>query len=185
VTAAASKAAEQACRLAGRLTLWRDLDARAVTGAEGSLLSFAGKLPGMAARLALVLAALDWATEGGAELGDVTAAQFGRAAHLAEAYLLPMARRAYAGASGPKPERAARRLLALLGKQGWTTFTARQALRLDRAGLSAAATGGSPPACPSRAPAGAGSPDASRVTHTSYACICLPVQGTETHLRRF
>jgi hypothetical protein len=32
--------------------------------AEGLLLSFVGKLPGMAARLSLVLAFLDWAAEG-------------------------------------------------------------------------------------------------------------------------
>jgi hypothetical protein len=37
------------------------------SAAEGLLLSFIGKLPGMAARLALVLAALDWAAEGGDE----------------------------------------------------------------------------------------------------------------------
>lgn len=34
VTGYASKAAEQACRIAGVLTLWRDLDARDVTGAD-------------------------------------------------------------------------------------------------------------------------------------------------------
>jgi hypothetical protein len=33
-------------------------------GAEGLMLSFLGKLPGMTARLALVLAFLDWAADG-------------------------------------------------------------------------------------------------------------------------
>ena len=60
---------------------------------------------------------------------------FGRAAHLVEAYFLPMARRAYADAATPKPERAARRLVAIIRDQGWQRFTSRDVLRLDRAGL--------------------------------------------------
>jgi hypothetical protein len=107
-------------------------------GAEGLLLSFIGKLPGMAARLALVLAFLDWAAEGGGEPREVAVQHLGRAAHLAEAYLLPMARRAYAAASAPKAERAARRLVGIIRKQGWRHFTAREVLRLGRAGLGTA-----------------------------------------------
>jgi hypothetical protein len=103
--------------------------------AEGLLLSFIGKLPGMAARLALVLALLDWAGDGADYPHDVDAGHFARAALLVESYLLPMARRAYADASTPKAERAARRLVAIIREQGWQRFTSRDVLRLDRAGL--------------------------------------------------
>jgi len=108
-------------------------------GAEGLLLSFTGKLPGMVARLALVLAFLDWATEGGGEPREITALHFSRAAHLVEAYFLPMARRAYADASTPKAERAARRIVGVIREHGWGRFTARDVLRLERAGLATAA----------------------------------------------
>lgn len=107
--------------------------------AEGLMLSFVGKLPGLAARLALVLAHLDWAAEGAGEPREITVAHFGRAAHLVEAYVLPMARRAYADAATPKAERAARRLVGIIREQGWRRFTSRDVLRLDRAGLGTAA----------------------------------------------
>lgn len=107
--------------------------------AEGLMLSFIGKLPGLTARLALVLAFLDWAAEGAEEPREITHQHFGRAAHLVEAYLLPMARRAYADAATPKAERAARRLVTNIREQGWQRFTSRDVLRLDRAGLGTAA----------------------------------------------
>ena len=103
--------------------------------ADGLLLSFIGKLPGLAARLSLVLGCLDWAADGAEEPHEITASEFGRAAHLVEAYLLPMARRAYADAATPKAERAARRLVGIIREQGWRSFTSRDVLRLDRAGL--------------------------------------------------
>jgi hypothetical protein len=109
------------------------------TGAEGLMLSFLGKLPGLTARLALVLAFLDWAADGAEEPHEITVQHFGRAAHLVEAYLLPMARRAYADAATPKAERAARRLVGIIQEQGWHRFTSRDVLRLDRAGLDTAA----------------------------------------------
>jgi len=109
------------------------------TGTEGLMLSFVGKLPGLAARLALVLACLDWAADGADEPREISQQHFGRAAHLVEAYLLPMARRAYADAAAPKAERAARRLVAIIREQGWQCFTSRDVLRLDRAGLGTAA----------------------------------------------
>ena len=97
-------------------------------GADGLMLSFVGKLPGMAARLALVLGFLDWAADGAEEPHEITHRHFGRAAHLVEAYLLPMARRAYADAATPKPERAARRLVGIIREQGWQRFTSRDVL---------------------------------------------------------
>lgn len=102
---------------------------------EGLMLSFVGKLPGLAARLSLVLGCLDYATGEAGEFREVTASEFGRAAHLTEAYFLPMARRAYAEAATPKGDRAARRLVSIIREQGWQSFTARQVLRLDRPAL--------------------------------------------------
>jgi hypothetical protein len=107
--------------------------------AEGLLLSFIGKLPGMAARLAVVRAHLDWTAEGAEEPQAIGVQHFGRAAHLAEAHVPPMARRSYADASVPKAERGARRLAAIIIEHGWRAFTSREVLRLDRAGLNTAA----------------------------------------------
>lgn len=107
--------------------------------AEGLMLSFVGKLPGLAARLSLVLGCLDHAADDAEEPKEITPSEFGRAAHLVEAYVLPMARRAYADAATPKADRAARRLVRIIREQGWRSFTARQVLRLDRSGLASKA----------------------------------------------
>lgn len=108
------------------------------TGAEGLLLSFIGKLPGFAVRLSMILAMLPWASGDAEEPSEIGAAHFGRAAHFCEAYLLGMARRAYAETSGSKGGRAARRLVELLREMRWTSFTSRDVGRMDRAGLSKA-----------------------------------------------
>ena len=103
-------------------------------GAEGLLLSFIGKMPGFAVRLALVLAMLDWAGGDEDEPREITPWHFGRAAHMTDQYLAPMARRAYA--EGGTGERAARRLLSLIRETGWKSFTARDVRRMQRSGLS-------------------------------------------------
>lgn len=105
------------------------------TGTEGLLLSFIGKLPGLAARLALVLAFLDYAATGREAPEAIGIDAVGRAAHFIETYALPMARRAYADASLPKSERAARRLAAILAEGKMERFTTREILRLERNGL--------------------------------------------------
>jgi hypothetical protein len=84
--------------------------------AEGLLLSFIGKLPGLCARLSLILTYLDWVASGGDEPIEIDAATFARATRFIETYALPMARRAYADASLSKREQAARRLLAINGR---------------------------------------------------------------------
>jgi hypothetical protein len=109
------------------------------TGAEGLMLSFTGKLPGLAARLALVLAFLDWAAEGAPQPDEVGADHFRRAAELVGNYLLPMARRTYADAAVSQAERSAQRLVATIQEMGWQRFTSRQVLKLERAGLATAA----------------------------------------------
>ena len=112
----------------------RDLKAKA----DGLLLSYIDKLPGMTIRLALVLSYLDWATGAEEEAHQITAADFKRAALFVTSYALPMAQRAYAGASLSKTERAARRLVAIIREQVWERFTSREVLRLDRSGLATA-----------------------------------------------
>lgn len=106
--------------------------------AEGLLLSFIGKLPGLTVRLSLVLAMLDWAAGESEEPLEISAAHFDRASYLISYYALPMARRSYADASLTKGERAARRLIRLLKEQGWPRFASRDVLRLNRTGLGRA-----------------------------------------------
>ncbi|TMV93601.1 DUF3987 domain-containing protein [Thioclava sp. BHET1] len=108
-------------------------------GADGLLLSFIGKLPGLAVRLSLILSYLDWAMSDASEPHEVTHDAFERAAHFIEFYALPMARRAYADASASKAERGARRLLDAVRARGWPRFSSREALRLDLSGLGTVA----------------------------------------------
>ena len=107
--------------------------------AEGLMLSFIGKLPGLTVRLALILAHLDWLAGETSEPREIGIAPFDRAAHLEEAYALPMARRAYGDAALPRTDRAALRLVETIRDYGWPQFTSRDVLRLDRPGLGSAA----------------------------------------------
>ena len=120
---------------------WRTACAEWEAGAEGLLLSYIGKLPGMAARLSLVLSAIGFAFDGEADPAQrqITPAAFGRACHFLESYALPMARRAYGDASGTQAERAGRRLAGLIGEMGWQAFTAREVRRMQRKGLDSMA----------------------------------------------
>lgn len=104
--------------------------------ADGLMLSFIGKLPGLTARLSLVLAFLEWAMEKAERPHNINVDNFGRAAHMVEAYIIPMARRAYADASTSAAERSARQLVQVICEQGWSRFTTSDVLRLDRSGLS-------------------------------------------------
>ena len=103
--------------------------------AEGLLLSFMGKMPGLSIRISLILAFLDFAAEGAERPREITPDHYGRAAYLVEHYILPMARRAYAGASVPEVERSALRLVALVRKKQLMQFSSRQVLRGEHAGL--------------------------------------------------
>lgn len=99
---------------------------------EGLLLSFMGKLSGMAARLSMVIAMIEWASGEADMPKEITIDHFGRAAHLVEAYILPMARRAYAEQNGSPAHRAARVLAALIREEGWDSFTPRDVRRKQR-----------------------------------------------------
>jgi len=102
---------------------------------DGLLLSFIGKLPGLAVRLALILAYLDWAAGERDEVDEIGTEYFCKAAHFIEAYALPMARRAYADGSLPKETRAATKLAAIIIENRWERFTTSDVLRLNRSGL--------------------------------------------------
>lgn len=103
--------------------------------AEGLLLSYLGKLPGIAVRLSLVIALMEWAS-GETSLADkVTLDHFERAALLVESYLVPMTRRAYAEQSGGPAQKSARALVALIRGEAWTSFTAREVRRKQRSHL--------------------------------------------------
>lgn len=108
-------------------------------GADGLLLSFIGKLPGLSVRLSLILTYLDWLTGRDMEPIEIDAGTFERAALFIESYALPMVRRSYANASLSKAERAARRLLTMIQDHAWAHFSSREVLRLDRKGLDKAA----------------------------------------------
>ena len=123
---------EEAC---DRLDTLRKYIREQESKAEGLLLSFLSKLPGMTIRLALVLSYLDWAIRPGEEAHQVSAEEFDRAALFVTPYALPMAQRAYANASLSKPERAAHRLVDAIRDQRWERFTSREVLRLNRSGL--------------------------------------------------
>lgn len=108
--------------------------------AEGLLLSYIGKLPGVAVRLSAVLAFLDWAgAPGTPEPERIGVAHFGRACHFVESYVLPMARRAYADASTPAAEQGARRIIDLVRNERLATVKVRDLQRRKLTGLRDAA----------------------------------------------
>lgn len=113
------------------MDVWRSQCSEWEARADGLLLSFIGKLPGIAARLALVLSAVAYAFDGATDprLRGITASEFGRACHFLEEYAVPMARRAYGAASVSKGEHAARVLLSGIVERGWRSFDTRVAMR--------------------------------------------------------
>lgn len=103
---------------------------------SGLLLSFLGKLPSLAVRLSLVVACLDWAAGGDDEPHAITVDHLDRAVRLVEVYLVPMAERAYAEASGTEEVSSGRRLVVLIQEERWTRFTSREVQRKARKGLT-------------------------------------------------
>ena len=106
---------------------------------DGLLLSFIGKLPGMAVRLSLILAFLDWAVGESDEPYEIQEDHFDRARRFVTNYVLPMARRAYAEASIPQLDRQARKLIDVIRQQDWSQFTSREVLRLNTSDMNRAA----------------------------------------------
>jgi hypothetical protein len=97
---------------------WREAAAAMEVGASGLFLSWVGKLPGFAARLALIFAHLSWCTDGrGEPPGEVTEADILRAVTFLSDYAVPMARRAFGEAALPQAEQDSRRLARWLLRQ--------------------------------------------------------------------
>jgi len=107
--------------------------------AEGLILSFLGKLPGIAVRLSLVIQYLDWASEGNSEPDQISSDTLDRAVSLVMNYLLPMAHRAYAEASVPEDLAKALRLVRCIRENSWKTLSTRDVLRRNIRGLSKSA----------------------------------------------
>lgn len=97
---------------AAALQEWREEAARLEADAAGLFLSWAGKLPGFALRLAVVFAHLEWlaASDGTAPPGEVDANAVARACGFLADYAVPMARRVFGEAALPAGERDGRRL---------------------------------------------------------------------------
>lgn len=106
---------------------------------KGLRLSFLGKLPGLAVRLSLILAALDWADGQTRDLTAIDARHLDRALRLVWDYILPMARRACADASLSVDDRKALRLVEHLRREGSAVFTSREILRAGLQGMAEAA----------------------------------------------
>ena len=97
---------------------WREAAAAMEVGAGGLFLSWVGKLPGFAARLALIFAHLAWCADGRREPpSEVTEADILRAMTFLADYAVPMARRAFGEAALPQAERDSRRLARWLLRQ--------------------------------------------------------------------
>jgi hypothetical protein len=97
---------------------WREQAAVMEAAASGLFLSWVGKLPGFAARLAVIFAHLAWCATGrGDPPADVTEADVLRAVVFLQDYAVPMARRAFGEAALPQAERDSRRLARWLLRQ--------------------------------------------------------------------
>jgi hypothetical protein len=91
---------------------WREDAARMEADASGLFLSWLGKLPGFALRLAVVFQHLAWLAEddGAAPPVEVGTDAIARACGFLSDYAVPMARRVFGEAALPEAERDARRL---------------------------------------------------------------------------
>lgn len=120
------------------VNIWRQWVRDRENENEGLLVSWLGKLPGMALRLSLVLAALDCA-EREETLINVTKDQFHRATQWLAGYALPMVRRAYGIGGLDAQERAAVKLVDVIRDAGWEAFRTTDLYPMKLKGLRKAA----------------------------------------------
>jgi len=92
--------------------------------AAGLYAGHVGKLPGLVARLSLVLTYLRWAVEGGAEPDSISKGTVGYAAHLVDAYFKPMSRRAFGDAALPEVDRHAASIARYIVRKKLTDINA-------------------------------------------------------------
>ena len=107
--------------------------------ASGLMKSHIGKLPGLAVRVALVLAHLDWAIDPSAEpVTSLNVAHIGRACHYVGEHLRNHAHRAYGVASIPVEIRNARRIAEIIQAENLTQIGTREIQRRELSGLQTA-----------------------------------------------
>lgn len=108
---------------------------------SGLMKSHIGKLPGLAVRVSLVLALLDWAISDdtdGVGVTGITAGHFGRACHYVGEHLRAHAFRAYGAASVPAEVRAARKVAQTILTENLTQISTREIQRREMSGLQTA-----------------------------------------------
>lgn len=107
--------------------------------ASGLFKSHIGKLPGLAVRVACVLAHLDWAAQQGASLPDgIDLSHIDRACHLVGEHLRAHAFRAYGAANAPEEIRNARRIAQIVQKEKPRRLNIREIQRRELGGLQKA-----------------------------------------------
>ena len=103
---------------------WRLEAAKKEEGASGLYLSHLGKVPGLTARLSIILQYLDWAALGGDEPNEISDRSVGYAAHLIDTYFIPMAERTYGSTTLPKAEQKAVTIARCLHRKNVQRFNA-------------------------------------------------------------
>jgi putative DNA primase/helicase len=107
--------------------------------ATGLLRGHVGKLPGLALRVACVLAHLDWADEEEAGFPDrIEVNHVGRACHFVGEHCRQHAFRAYGNLKPPEEIRNARRIAEIISQKRPDRLTIRNIQRLDLAGMQTA-----------------------------------------------
>ncbi len=106
--------------------------------AAGLMKSHIGKMPGMAVRVATVLALLDYAIDAAPAISTIGADHLGRACHFVGEYLRKHAQRAYGAASMPAEVRAASRMGEIIMAEGLRQISTREIQRRGLVGLQSA-----------------------------------------------
>jgi hypothetical protein len=106
---------------------------------DGLMKGHIGKLPGLAVRVSLVLALLDWAIDATEEPAtSISASHLWRACHYVGEHLRGHAHRAYGAASMPQEVRAASRIGEIIKAEGLRQISTREIQRRGLVGLQSA-----------------------------------------------
>ncbi len=95
-------------------------------------------MPGIAVRVATVLALLDYAIDAAPAISTIGADHLGRACHFVGEYLRKHAQRAYGAASMPAEVRAASRMGEIIMAEGLRQISTREIQRRGLVGLQSA-----------------------------------------------
>ncbi|MEI4264241.1 YfjI family protein [Roseovarius sp. D0-M9] len=104
----------------------------------GIMKSHIGKLPGLAVRVATVLALLDHAIDQTPSVSSIGASHLGRACHYVGEHLRKHAYRAYGTACVPSEVRAARQIAEIIKAEGLRQISTREISRRGLVGLTSA-----------------------------------------------